>query len=171
MDSTLQPAAFRFCPWCGGDFTTASRDGRERLVCTSCDRVFYVNPAPASAVAITDDGRIVLVKRKFEPYEGMWCLPAGFIEVDEHPEETAVREVFEETGLEIKITDLYAIYSGNDDPRTTVILVVYRADYVSGELRPGDDASEAQWFDLDSTPEDIAFSTHRRVIENLKRER
>ena len=170
MDRNSKEEERRYCPWCGGRFFHAVRDGRERLVCKACDRVFYVNPAPASAVAITSATKILLVRRKFDPYAGMWCLPAGFIEVDEHPEETAVREVYEETGLEVRIKSLHAIYSGNDDPRTTVILIVYRGEYVSGELKPGDDASEAEWFDLGATPENIAFSTHRRVIENLRRE-
>jgi len=170
MQRGIRSETRNFCPWCGGKLEARFRDGRDRLVCSRCGRVFYINPAPASAVAITSGRNVVLVKRKLDPFAGTWCLPAGFIELDEHPEETAVREVLEETGLEIRVNRLHGIYSGNDDPRTPVILIVYRGERISGKLTPGDDAAEARWFDLDETPGEIAFSTHRRVLEDLRRE-
>ncbi|MFQ6114137.1 MAG: NUDIX hydrolase, partial [bacterium] len=111
--------------------------------------------------------RVLLVKRKFPPRERYWGLPAGFIEYHESVEETALREVKEETNLDIKLKGLYGIYSVTDDPDKHVILIVFRGEILQGDLRPGDDAVDARFFPLDELPKDIAFSTHRAILNEL----
>jgi len=143
-------------------------EGRERLVCTGCGFIFYRNPVPASAVIVQNDGALLLVKRKFPPREGDWSLPAGFMEWGEGPEETAIRETKEETSLDIKLRGLYGIFPGRDYPPCEVILVVYYAEIVSGDLQPGDDALEAKFFPLSETPPNIAFRLHRNIVEALR---
>jgi ADP-ribose pyrophosphatase YjhB (NUDIX family) len=111
------------------------------------------------------------VKRKFEPRVGEWSLPAGFIEWGEGPEQTAIREVQEETGLNVAVCSLYGIYRGQDYPDYEILLVVYRGEILGGELQPGDDALEAQWFDLAHLPENIAFHLHRNILAELAGEK
>jgi 8-oxo-dGTP diphosphatase len=154
----------RFCPRCGGPLNPRQMDGRKRLVCSRCGFVFYRNPVPAVAVIIPGGGRIVLVRRAEDPRRGDWCLPAGFMELDETPEECAVREVKEETGLDIRVTELFGVDIGRDDPRNQVVLIIFLAELTGGEMRAGDDASEVAWYGPGQLPGRIAFATHRRAL-------
>jgi ADP-ribose pyrophosphatase YjhB (NUDIX family) len=94
------------------------------------------------------------------------------MEWGESPEETAVRELKEETNLDVQLRGLFHVYSGSDDPRTRAIMVLYFADIEGGKLRPDDDALEAEFFALDELPTDdeIAFESHRRAVKKLREE-
>jgi 8-oxo-dGTP diphosphatase len=155
---------YRFCPRCGGSLGRRKMAGQDRLVCSACEFVFYQNPVPAVAMIIPQGGKIVMVKRAEEPLRGRWCLPAGFLEMDESPEECAVREAKEETGLDIRVKKLLGVDIGRDDPRVQVVLIIYLAERTGGRLCAGDDASEAALFGPAELPPDIAFATHRRAI-------
>jgi ADP-ribose pyrophosphatase YjhB (NUDIX family) len=154
----------RFCSQCGGKLTTKVIEDRERHYCPACGFVQYQNPIPAAAVTIIQDAKILLVKRAVEPKKGLWSLPAGFLEMDETIEECAVREVKEETNLDVELDGLLAVYSVFDDPRYICLLVVYSGRIIGGELRCGDDASDAHFFPQSTLPE-MAFSVHRRAID------
>jgi len=158
---------YKYCPKCSVELVQKKIDHKKRKACPACGFVIYRNPAPASAVILTQNGKILLVKRKYDPFSGDWSLPAGFIEYDESPEQCAIREAKEETNLEIKLTGLFKVYSGSDDPRTNAILVVYLAKVTGGTLKPGDDASDAEYFAKDKIPQNIAFAAHRRVVSDF----
>jgi len=159
---------YTHCPKCGATLSEVHLEGRGRLVCDACGFVFYRNPAPAAGVIIVEDGALLWVKRKFSPREGMWSLPAGFLEYDEHVEECAVRETKEETGLDVELTGLFNAYMAMDDPRVRVVLLLYTARRVGGELEPGDDAVEARFFPIDDPPEEIAFQAHRLALADIR---
>jgi ADP-ribose pyrophosphatase YjhB (NUDIX family) len=159
---------YKFCPWCRAILIEKKLDGRTRLRCPDCDFVWYKNPVPAAGAIISDGDRLLLVKRKYAPEIGGWTLPAGFMEYDESPMECCIREIKEETGLDIKITGLFWNYKAGDDPRTMVVLILYLADMIGGELKPGDDAAEVDFFALDNLPANIAFSAHRRAIADYR---
>ncbi len=163
---------YRFCPRCGSGLLAVELDGRERRVCPKQDFVQYRNPVPAVGAFVRRNSKLLMVLRKYPPKAGLWTLPAGFMEYDEAPEETAVREVKEETGLDVAVQKLFSVYRAGDDPRTRVILILFEADLVGGRLKPGDDALKAEFFTLDNLPEDIAFSAHRRALSDyLAREK
>lgn len=89
------------------------------------------------------DGKIILIKRKNDPYQGFWALPGGMVEEDETVEEAAVREAKEETGVRIELKRLVGVYSDPDrDPRGRVVSVTYLAKSVSGDPQAADDAAE-----------------------------
>lgn len=155
---------FRFCPRCGGSLVYRKMGDRKRLVCSACGFVLYRNPVPAVGVIIPQGSKIVLVRRAEEPFCGHWCLPAGFMELNETPQECAVREAKEETGLDIQIKELFGVYAGQDDPRVRVVLIIYVAQMVGGDLQAGDDASQVELFGFDELPQSVAFATHRRAI-------
>lgn len=162
----LMSRHFRFCPSCGSPLSVRVLDGRRRRVCPSCGFIHYLNPTPAVGVLILRAGRLLLVRRKYSPYPGLWSMPAGFMEYEESPEECASRETLEETGLGIKVGKLVGVYSGHDDPRTHAILIVYRGTVLSGRPQAGDDASEIGWFPVGRLPR-LAFRAHRRAIDDL----
>ena len=88
------------------------------------------------------------------------------MEWNEHPRQTALREIKEETGLEVELTSFFEVYSGNDDPRSNAILILYLARVTGGELHAADDAQEVKFFSFDSLPEKIAFESHFQALKD-----
>jgi 8-oxo-dGTP diphosphatase len=129
--------------------------------------VHYEDPKVAAAVLVQQNGSILLARRIFNPNKGEWTLPAGFVDAREDPEQAAIRECFEETGLDVKITKLRGIISGREHERGADMVIVYDADIIGGELRAGDDADQVSFFPLDQLPP-IAFQATKKVLESLK---
>jgi ADP-ribose pyrophosphatase YjhB (NUDIX family) len=157
----------RFCVRCGTTLVPRDDNGHPRLGCPACGWIHYRNPAPAAGVLLERRGEVLLVKRRFAPRVGAWCVPAGFMEYGETPEHCAVREAREETGLAVRLTGLFGVYAGFDDPRVRAVLILYTAERTGGRLAPGDDASQTRWFRLGRLPRAIAFHAHRRALEEL----
>ncbi len=178
-----------YCPRCGAEMTTGDVGGRRRALCPDCGFVFYHNPVPGVGVLVeigsTRDGEagpaasstpgsgqgIVLVQRGEPPLKGRWALPAGYIEADESVEQAAIRECREETGLEVELLELFGVYSFPEGPVQSGIIIFFRARPVGGVLRAGDDAQEVNVFLPEDLPEDVAFRTHREVLERWVRSR
>jgi 8-oxo-dGTP diphosphatase len=159
---------FRHCPRCGGELIVRRLDDRERQVCSECEFVFYQNPVPAVGVILIEDNRVLLVQRKYEPRKGGWTLPAGFMEYDEHVEECAVREMKEETNLDVELTGVFNAYTAMDDPRVRVVLVLYMGRRIGGQLEAGDDAVDTRFFPIDELPQPIAFKAHVQALAEIK---
>ena len=158
----------KFCPHCAGQLAPKMIDKRERLVCQECGFIFYINPKVAAGALIEVKGRVVLVRRGIEPRAGYWALPSGFAEYGETIEETAIRECREETGLKIELDDILGVYSVNSDFYGHLVLVLYSAHVVSGELIAGDDASEAGLFAPAELPTDMAFQAHCQALRDWR---
>jgi 8-oxo-dGTP diphosphatase len=157
---------FLYCPLCA-TLLERSREGNHvRMVCRACGFVRYRNPAPAAGVAIVEGGRVLLVRRRFDPFKGLWTMPSGFIEYDEDVRAAAVREALEETGLKIEIDALHAAESCFDDPRGNALLLVFRARVTGGTIAAGDDAEEVRFFPLTCLPP-IAFEAHQKALGEL----
>jgi len=153
-------ASLRHCTRCGGRLELARVAGeeRERLVCTSCGHIAYVNPRlVVSTFPVTDEGHILLIRRGFEPGRGLWAQPGGFLEVDETPSEGAIRETLEETGLEVALGEVVGLYARLE---AAVIVLAYQARIVGGTQRTGPEALEIETFGPDEIPwAQIAFRT------------
>lgn len=160
-----------FCPLCGKMLVEATLDGHRRMRCAddACGFVFYQNPIPAAGAIIVQKDSILLVKRAHPPRVGWWCIPAGFMEWSEHPEQTAVREVREETGLDVRLNSFFEVYTGVDDPRSNAVLLLYLADIVGGTMQASDDALEVRFFRFDRLPEQLAFESHDRACADYTR--
>lgn len=152
------------CQYCGKMLAEKTYEDGMRLFCGHCNETFYENPVPATCIVTIDDReRVLLVKRNVEPKSGFWCLPGGFMELGENPEEGALRELEEETGLKGKIGILLGVTSSPSPQYDTVLMVGYLVKNYSGPLVTGYDASEADWFQYKDLPE-IAFDSHLRFI-------
>jgi ADP-ribose pyrophosphatase YjhB (NUDIX family) len=158
----------RFCIRCGHRLELRDDNGSPRPTCPECGHVHYRNPAPAAGVILERDGGVLLVRRKFDPRAGMWCLPAGFLEYGESPERCALRELREETGIRARLTGLFGVYAGIDDPRVRTVLILYAAESAGGRLRAGDDAIAARFFPLRRPPRDLAFAAHELAIAEYR---
>lgn len=109
---------------------------------------------------------VLLIKRKKDPFAGKWALPGGFVNTDEEVTMAAVRELKEETGLEVqeKALRLIDYFDAPDrDPRGRVISFAFEVK-ADGEhsVKGADDAEEAQWFPIDDLPE-LAFD-HQSIL-------
>ena len=115
-------------------------------------------------IIIEYQDKIVLIKRKNDPFKGHYALPGGFVDIDETTEAAAIREAKEETGLDIEIDGLVNVYSDRArDPRGHAISVCYFATG-TGVLAAGDDAADAELFDINEVP-DLAFD-HNKMISD-----
>ena len=138
-------------------------------MCGSCGHVIYVNPMPATCLVVLNERKLLLTLRGVEPHKGEWCLPGGFIEWSESPEEGAKRELFEETCITAEKFSLIGVYDSITRTDRHVLLVAYRVLAWSGEPAPGDDADDVRWFGGNEIPP-LAFDAHRRVLEDVKKE-
>lgn len=126
----------------------------------------WKKPSVTADGIVIRNGKILLIKRKNDPFMGYHALPGGFLNHGERLEDCVVREVREETGLVTEIVDLVGIYSSPDrDPRGHFVTAVYHLRAKKGTVRAGDDASAAEWIDVDHLPE-MAFD-HVDIIKGF----
>ncbi len=167
MTTPARSPRFEFCPYCRTALESIDEGGKPRPRCPACGFTQYLNPAPGAGVIIMRGQEVCLVQRKYPPREGLWTLPTGFMEWDETISRTAVREVKEETGLEVELTALHEVETGVLPPAQPVLVVFFTARECGGELRAGDDAAAVGFYRLDALPGPIAFGAHRRVLAEL----
>ena len=137
----------------------------------------YDYPRPAvttDCVVFGFDGhdlKILLSERGLEPYKGAWAFPGGFLNMDETAEQGALRELKEETGLDLNYLKQVGAFSDVDrDPRTRVITIAFYALAKKSSVRGGDDAARAQWFPIDDIPH-LAFDHDyilRKTMDKLR---
>jgi len=140
-------------------------EGGNRLFCEICRAPIYENPVPATSLVVIDGEKgVVLVKRDVEPKKDYWCLPGGFVELGETPEQAALRELREETGLIGQIDKLLGVTADTSDRYGNVLMIGYLVKRFNGRLTPGDDAAAVAYFQPENLPE-IAFSSHQHFLE------
>jgi 8-oxo-dGTP diphosphatase len=138
-------------------------------------RYSYDYPMPSVTVDVVvatreKQPRVLLIRRKHDPFAGRWAIPGGFIEMDETLEESARRELREETGLKVGKLEQVGTYGDpGRDPRGRTISVVYlgRVKEAPGQLAAADDAAELAWHRLDRLPA-LAFD-HGDILAAVRR--
>ncbi len=153
-------ASLNHCTRCGGRLRHGPVVGedRDRLACEDCGHISYVNPRlVVTTIPITDDGRVLLIRRGIEPGKGSWAQPGGFLEVDETVAEGARREMLEETGLEVEVGEIIGLYTRLE---AAVVVVAFEARITGGTPTITPEAMEIGIFAPDELPwPGIAFTT------------
>jgi 8-oxo-dGTP diphosphatase len=142
--------------------------------CMARRRFVYEYPRPAVTVDVAivtreQKPRVLLIRRKHDPFAGCWALPGGFVDPEESLEAAARRELLEETG--VQTTDLRQLHTFGDpqrDPRGRTISVVYLAQVEADSVtaHAADDAAEVGWFSLVRPPQ-LAFD-HKEILAHVR---
>jgi ADP-ribose pyrophosphatase YjhB (NUDIX family) len=156
---------YLYCYHCGTKTISKTIDGRQRSYCERCNLPLYENPVPSVAVVITNQlGQVLLVRRNVEPGIGEWCLPGGFIEIGETPQQAAVREINEEIGININDPQLLGIGSHLNGYYGDVLIIGFHVKIDAGvKMIPGDDVSEAGFFSINDRPK-LIFRVHEDFL-------
>jgi 8-oxo-dGTP diphosphatase len=156
--------AFRYCPDCGARLDAPDEPAISQT-CAQCGAVHYRNAKPCAGAVVVRDGRVLLGRRAVEPARGCWDIPGGFLEPWEHPADCAVREVAEETGLQVRLTRLLSVVMDTYQDSVYTLNLYYLAEVVGGDERAADDLAELRWFSPDAIPNELAFAHCQSVLQ------
>ncbi len=115
-------------------------------MCPNCGTIFYQQWKVSAGVRVVKDGKLLLVQRAIDPWRGKWHMPAGYVEVDEEPRQAAEREAREETGLNVRAENLVDCYLDTEDPRGNVIILLYDATIIDGNLTLSKETQSVNFF-------------------------
>ncbi len=141
---------------------TREVSGRPRRTCGACGHIHFTDPKVGVGVLVIRDDRLLLVRRAVDPERGRWAIPGGYLDAGEDPREKAALEVHEETGVEVRVTDLVDVFPGH--PRGATMFVLYRGEWRRGEPVAGDDADDARFFRREDVPH-LAFQSTRTAVD------
>ena len=135
----------------------------------------YRSPSLAvDAVVLRDIGvvtEVLLIRRKYPPWQGKFAFPGGFVDYDEDPVDAVLRELVEEAGVVGSNPEFYAVKgSPKRDPRKHIVSIFYLVE-VDEEAVPvaGDDAAEAEWINIEKLVADDISGDHFEIIEQLRK--
>jgi ADP-ribose pyrophosphatase YjhB (NUDIX family) len=156
------------CPRCASplEHGGSAEHAGAAVHCPACGLTVYDNPSATASALVQRDGRLLVTRRAHEPFAGWLDLPGGFIEPGEDPEDAVRRELREETGLDVAVGPLVAIFTDvyGDEGGTTLNLF-YEARVTGGSESPNDDVSEILWLEPAAIdPAALAFECCRRAV-------
>jgi 8-oxo-dGTP diphosphatase len=159
---------FKFCPFCGTHLSSIRKGGQQRPACPKCGFVQFRNPIPGVVVLVERDGQVLLGKRAGGFGQGRWGLPQGYTEFDEDFLTAAIREVKEETGLDVEIRSIINVVSNLLSPGLHTLAIVLLAGVVAGELCACDDLETLEWVPLAGPLPQMAFEADEHIIERYR---
>jgi ADP-ribose pyrophosphatase YjhB (NUDIX family) len=149
------------CPRCAGAIRVSYPHS---VHCEVCGYEAYWNPKPvAAAIPVTPDGKVILLRRGFNPGKGLWTMPGGFVDLGESVEQAAVREAREELEISVELTGLVGVYSNPDD---RIVLIVHSAR-TSDLPRTTPEATEILIVDPSDIPwQELAFPSTDQALRD-----
>jgi ADP-ribose pyrophosphatase YjhB (NUDIX family) len=161
----MYSANYKYCPRCAAKLKR--RAGA--WDCPECGMTLYLNSAPTASMLIVRDDELLLARRGFQPFKGMYDIVGGFLEYGEHPLDGVHREVREETGLRVRVLDLLGVYMDTYGPGGKSTLNFYYIGCIAGgRMRAKDDVAQLKWFPL-SKPPRLAFESQSVAIKDLRK--
>lgn len=113
------------------------------------------------------DEKVLIIKRAKAPFKGEWSIPGGRLEFGERLADAVIREVREETGVEIEILGLLDVFEGlpsGGEFEDHIVMIDYVAEWLSGEPVASDDAEEAEFVDMEAAVERLSWDTTRKAL-------
>jgi len=132
--------------------------------------VKYSNPIPTVDVILQHGSKVLMIRRKKDPFKVQLALPGGFVNEGETVEDAMKREALEETSLEVEPIEILGVYSDpRRDPRKHITTTVFVGIIVGGSDSAGDDAASIEWVELaDIEKQQIAFD-HITILRDYKK--
>ncbi len=172
---------YQYCPVCGVAYKKeAIKDTytNKKYICSNhnCRYVLYLNSKPTVGAIILKNRKLLLVKRNWHPFKGLWQLPGGFMEYGERPEEALRREIREELNMDIERMLLYSVGEDKyqnylDEQRFeeySFLPITFLVKLKPGKIKISDDVAEFRYFDLNQIQFDrIAFVDQKKLIKKL----
>lgn len=158
----MRPPA-NFCQVCGQRLVERPAHGKVRRVCPACGFTHFHDPKVAVAALVEDQNRVLLVRRAHNPERGKWALPAGYVDDGENPAVAVVREVREETGLDVAVVALLSVDGGPVNFGASIV-ITYAVTVRGGLARPRDDAVALLWLRPGDELPEIAFDSTRQAL-------
>ena len=159
MSDHEEVSLIRFCLACGTEIGLFA-PGR----CPHCGHQYWMNPKPCGGACVVNNEELLLVLRANDPGAGLWDLPGGFCDPEEHPLATAQREVHEETGLTLhtmRFLGMWIDTYGDDNPPEVTLNIYFVGQAVRPELaRTSDETAEIRWFRPGNIPMDTLAFAH-----------
>lgn len=130
----------------------------------------YSNPTPTVDVILQRGSKVLMVRRKKDPFKGQLALPGGFVNEGETAEDAMKREAMEETSFEVEPIEILGVYSDPArDPRKHIMTVVFVGIIIGGSGKAGDDAASIEWVELAGIEgQQIAFD-HSMILRDYKK--
>ena len=139
-------------------------DDFARNVCDTCGYVAYENPKIVVGSVVKHKGLYLLCRRAIEPRSNFWTVPAGYLELNETPEQGAKREAMEEACATLELHGQLALYSV---PHISQVQIIYRATLIGDHFAAGPESLDVQLFGYDDIPwDELAFPTVRWMLKH-----
>lgn len=160
---------YRYCPMCATPLVEKYIHEAERLTCPECDFILFLSPKLVAVVVIMHNDNVLLGRRNINPGMGEWSFVSGYIDRGEKVEEAAIREVKEETNLNVELENLIGIFSGTGHP---YVILAYQASIINGDISSlspqPEEVSELAFFSLENMPP-LAFPSDAEILHELRR--
>ena len=157
---------YSYCPRCATPLLERLQGRTQRPVCPACGFIVYFEPKVVAVVVVEHQGQVLLGRRNIDPGKGLWSFCSGYVDRGERLEDAAVREVKEETNLDVRLEGLLGLYSASGNPH---ILVAYRATILQGSLEDmqaePEEVSELRFFAPGAVPP-LAFPFDPRILRD-----
>lgn len=158
---------FTYCPLCATPLVEKQINATLRLACPACTFIHFLEPKLVTVVVVHYNGTFLLGRRNIDPAKGQWSFISGYMDRGEKVEEAAIREVKEETNLDIQLEQLIGVYSEQGNPH---VVIAYRASVLNNDIRPLtaqlDEVSELAFFTLEEMPL-LAFPADQYILHDL----
>jgi len=159
---------YSHCPKCGKKADKES----SFIKCTGCGKSTYLHSFSTGSIFVIKGGKVMMAKRADEPLKGAWDIPGGFLHYGEDPRVGAIRELKEETGLDVKIIDILGIYMDeymHQGETLPTLNCMYIGEIKSGKQKPSDDVSELKWLNIKKSVPNVGFSMVQKGLKDLKK--
>lgn len=161
-------SVYTYCPRCATPLVEKYVYNAIRSTCPQCNFILFLEPKLVAVVVIQRGDTVLLGRRNMEPARGMWSFVSGYVDRGEKVEDAALREVKEETNLDVQLDGLLGVFSEQDNPH---VVIAYCAsiqdDDISGLMAQLDEVSELAFFPRDCLPE-LAFSADKHILHLLQ---
>ncbi len=130
----------------------------------------YSNPTPTADIILERNSKVLMIRRKKDPFKGQLALPGGFVNEGETVEDAMKREAMEETSFVVEPIDILGVYSDpKRDPRKHIMTTVFVGIIVEGSGKAGDDAASIEWLELGEVEtQQIAFD-HATILHDYRK--